>query len=223
MRALVVEDETILANNIAQALREGAGFAVDVSNDGLEGLHFATTTPYDLLVLDLMLPGMDGMDILKNIRAKGIKTAVLIMTARDTSEDIINGLNIGADDYLTKPFDIGEFIARCRALVRRSYREPSPEITISNIRINTLKKQVFVFDKLVTLTALEYKTLEYLVMRCNEVVTKTDLLEHLYDQSWDRDSNVIEVHISSLRKKLDPEKTLNPIKTLRGHGYIIER
>ncbi len=223
MRALVVEDEVTLANNIAQALREGAGFAVDISNDGLEGLHFATTNPYDLVVLDLMLPGMNGMDILKNIRDKGIKTAVLIMTARDTSEDIINGLNVGADDYLTKPFDVGEFIARCKALVRRSYSEPSPEITISGIRINTLKKQVFVSDKPVTLTALEYKTLEYFFMRCNEIVTKTDLLEHLYDQDWDRDSNVIEVHISSLRKKLDPNKTLNPIKTMRGYGYIIER
>lgn len=223
MRVLIVEDEPTFARNIAQALREGAGFAVDISNDGVDGMHLAATGSYDLIVLDLMLPGMDGMSILKQIRARGLKTAVLIMTARDSRRDVIEGLNLGGDDYLTKPFDIGEFIARAKALVRRTYDEPNPEISVGELTLKTTSRTVTVSGRVVPLTAMEYRTLEYLVMRCGEVVTKTELLEHLYDLNWERYSNVIEVHISSLRKKLDPDKTFNPIRTLRGHGYIMER
>ncbi len=222
MRVLVIEDEPQLADNIAQILKEGAGYAVDISNDGTEGLHFAATNPYDLIVLDLMLPGMSGLDILKQIRDKGNDTAVLILTARDSSDDIVKGLNYGSDDYLTKPFDIGELVARCKALIRRSYRKPNPVITLGDIAINTLARTVEINNKLVDLTATEYKTLEFLALRKGEVVTKTELLEHLYDFNWERFSNVIEVHISSLRRKLDPDKKNNIIKTIRGHGYIIK-
>lgn len=222
MRVLVVEDEPKLADNIAQILKEGAGFAVDVCNDGLEGLHLAMNNPYDLIVLDLMLPGMSGLELLGEMRKKGKDTAVLILTAKNTSTDIIEGLNCGSDDYLTKPFDIGELIARCKALVRRSYQKPNPEITIGNIKIHTLSRSVEVAEQSVDLTAMEYKTLEFLALRSGEVVTKSELLEHLYDFNWERFSNVIEAHISSLRRKLDPDRKNNPIKTIRGHGYILK-
>lgn len=222
MRVLVIEDEPQLANNIAQILKEGAGFAVDVCNDGLEGLHLAMNTPYDLIVLDLMLPGMSGLELLDKMRKKGKNTAVLILTAKNTSADIIEGLNCGSDDYLTKPFDIGELIARCKALVRRSYQKPNPEIIVGNIKIDTLTRSVEVAKQPIDLTATEYKTLEFLALRSGEVVTKSELLEHLYDFNWERFSNVIEAHISSLRRKLDPYRENNPIKTVRGHGYILK-
>lgn len=222
MRVLIVEDEPQLANNIAQILKEGAGFAVDVCNDGLDGLHLAMSNPYDLIVLDLMLPGMNGLDLLGEMRKKGKNTAVLILTAKNTNADIIEGLNRGSDDYLTKPFDIGELIARCKALVRRSYQKPSPAITVGNIKIDTLARKVEVAEQVIDLTATEYKTLEFLAFRLGEVVTKTELLEHLYDFNWERFSNVIEAHVSSLRRKLDPDKKNNPIKTVRGHGYILK-
>lgn len=222
MRALVIEDEPVLAQNIAQILREGAGFAVDVSNDGVDGLHLAINNPFDLIILDLMLPGINGIEILRKIRSRGIKTGVLILTARDTSEDIVNGLNCGGDDYLTKPFDVGELVARSKALVRRTYDKPNPEIVAGKLHINTLTRNVKMDGKEIELTAMEYKTLEYIALRCGEVVTKTELLEHLYDFNWERFSNVIESYISSLRRKLDPNKTFNPIRTVRGHGYILK-
>ena len=221
MRVLVIEDEPQLAKNIAQILKEGAGFAVDICNDGNEGYYYANSNPYDLIVLDLMLPGMSGLEILSKLRDIGNDTAVLILTAKNTSEDIVKGLNYGSDDYLTKPFDIGELVARCKALIRRSYRKPNPVISIGDIEINIAARNVMVSDRTVELTATEYKTLEFLAMRKGEVVTKTELLEHLYDFNWERFSNVIEAHISSLRRKLDPERSKNIIKTVRGHGYMV--
>ena len=222
MRILVIEDEPQLADNIAQILKEGAGFAVDICNDGTEGYHFAISNPYDLIVLDLMLPGMSGLEILNKLRNNGNDTAVLILTAKNDSADIIEGLNHGSDDYLTKPFDIGELVARCKALIRRSYRKPNPTIMVGDVIINTLARSVEVAGQAIELTATEYKTLEFIALRKGEVVTKTELLEHLYDFNWERFSNVIEVHISSLRRKLDPDKKINIIKTVRGHGYIIK-
>lgn len=222
MRVLVVEDEVRLAKNIAQILKESCGYAVDISNNGSEGLHFIETNSYDLIVLDVMLPEIDGFEIILRMRARDIATPVLMLTAKSSGADIIKGLNSGSDDYLTKPFDIGELVARCKALVRRCYGKPNPEIKVGNISINTLTRRVKVDDREAVLTAMEYKTLEYLALRAGEVVTKTEILEHLYDFNWERFSNVIESYVSSLRRKLDPDKSLNIIETVRGHGYLLK-
>lgn len=222
MRVLIVEDEARLAKNIAQILIEKENYATDLSGDGIDGLHLAVTNPYDLIILDLMLPGMHGLDVLKKLRAQGIGTPVLILTACDTASDIIKGLDTGGDDYLTKPFDIGELVARCKALIRRSYGKAEPVITIGELRVNTSARKVTMCGKPVVLTPMEYHTLVYLAMRCGQVVSKEDLLEHLYDFNWERFSNVIEVYISALRKKIDPQKKYNLIQTHRGLGYLLE-
>ncbi len=222
MRVLIVEDEARLAKNISQILTEKENYAIDVSYDGVDGLHLSRTNPYDLVILDLMLPGMHGLDILREIRAEGSRTAVLILTACDTSSDIIKGLDAGGDDYLTKPFDMGELVARCKALIRRSYGIADPLITIGDLSINTTARKVTMEGIPVILTPMEYHTLVYLAMRSGQVVSKEELLEHLYDFNWERFSNVIEVYISSLRRKIDPEKTHPFIKTHRGQGYILE-
>ncbi|HPS54260.1 MAG TPA: response regulator transcription factor [Sedimentisphaerales bacterium] len=222
MRVLVVEDEIRLAENISRILREKENFAVDIANNGVDGLHMAKTNPYDLIILDLMLPGMDGLELLRRIRKTGSSTAVLILTALDSTENIIAGLNTGSDDYLTKPFDIGELLARCKALIRRSYGKTTPKIQFGKVSIDTVARRVFLDEQEINLTAMEYHTLEYLAMRKGEIVSKTELLEHLYDFNWERFSNVVEVYISTLRAKLDPEKSSSLIQTLRGQGYIIK-
>jgi len=222
MRVLIIEDETRLAKNISQILNEKENFAVDLSHNGIDGLHLSRTNAYDLIILDLMLPGMHGLDILRKIREEGIQTAVLILTACDTSSDIIKGLDIGGDDYLTKPFDMGELVARCKALIRRSYGKADSVITIGNLRINTTARKVTMENTPIILTPMEYHTLVYLAMRNGQVVSKEELLEHLYDFNWERFSNVIEVYISSLRKKIDPDKRHDLIKTYRGQGYVLE-
>ncbi|MHC4258899.1 MAG: response regulator transcription factor [Planctomycetota bacterium] len=222
MRALIVEDEVRLARNIAQILGENASFAADISTDGVDGLHMAKTNPYDLIVLDLTLPGMDGLDILSRLRSDGSSVPVLILTARDTSADIISGLNAGGDDYLTKPFDMGELVARCKALVRRSYGKTDPRLKIGQLTIDTAARRVEMNDHEIRLTATEFRALEYLAMRAGQTVSKEQLLEHLYDFNWERFSNVIEVHVSALRRKLDPDRRYGLIETLRGQGYVLK-
>ena len=222
MRVLIVEDEARLAGNIAQVLKESASLAVDISTDGVDGLHMAKTNPYDLIVLDLTLPGMDGLDILSELRALDNAVPVLILTARDARSDIITGLNKGGDDYLTKPFDMGELVARCKALIRRSYGQPHPVLEVGKLKVDTVARRVTFDNEEVPLTAMEYRTLEYLAMRAGQIVYKEELLEHLYDFNWERFSNVTEVYISTLRRKLDPDRCFDLIETVRGQGYRLK-
>ena len=180
MRVLVVEDEIILARNIAQLLREACGYAVDISYDGLEGFHLASEDEYDLLILDLMLPNLDGLQLLQKLRATGKATPVLILTARSQIDDLLTGLDFGADDYLRKPFDLRELLARSRALIRRYYRHTSDELRVKDLSLNTKKRSVSVNNIVIEVTAMEFRTLEYLLMRKGEVVSKTEISEHLY-------------------------------------------
>ena len=222
MRLLIVEDETRLAENIAGSLREMAGYAVDTATDGEQGLFLAQTNPYDLVLLDLMLPGMSGLDLVRRLRAQGAGTPVLVLTARDEKELVIALLNAGADDYLAKPFDLGELIARVKALIRRGKGQASPLIRIGSLDINTADHTVTLSGSRITLTAMEYRVLEYLAHRPNAVVSKTELLEHLYDYNWEKFSNVIEVYISGLRRKLNDGASHQLIQTLRGQGYLLQ-
>ena len=222
MRVLIVEDEPRLAENIARSLRESAGYAVDVAADGQEGLFLAESNTYDVVLLDLMLPKMDGMQLLTRIRQAGQLTPVLVLTARDDKESVVALLNAGADDYLTKPFDLGELLARAKALIRRGKGQPSPVLTIGDLQLNTVNRTVQRSDRTIMLTAMEYRVLEYLAHRPHAVVSKTELLEHLYDYNWEKFSNVIEVYISGLRRKLDNGSDQQLIHTVRGQGYILQ-
>lgn len=222
MRVLIVEDEPRLAENIARSLRESAGYAVDIAADGQEGLFLAEANVYDVVVLDLMLPRLDGVQVLTRIRQSGQLTPVLVLTARDDKESVVALLNAGADDYLTKPFDLGELLARIKALIRRGKGQPSPLLTIADLQVNTVNRSVQRAGRAITLTAMEYRVLEYLAHRPRAVVSKTELLEHLYDYNWEKFSNVIEVYISGLRRKLDDGSSRQLIRTLRGQGYILE-
>lgn len=221
MRALIVEDEIRLAKNIATVLKETASFAVDVSHDGEDGQHMALTNPYDLIILDLMLPKVDGLAILAHLRARKVATPVLVLTAKDATSDVIRGLDLGCDDYLTKPFDMGVLVARCKALVRRACGRSAPVLTVGPLTINTLTRKVEFKSKSYFLPAMEYRLLEYLALHAGEVVSKTDLLEHLYDFDSERFSNVIEVYVSALRRRFDSEPPYRLIHTLKGHGYLL--
>ena len=222
MRVLIVQDEPRLAENIARSLRESAGYAVDVAADGQEGWFLAESNTYDVVLLDLMLPEMDGMQILTRIRQAGQHTPVLVLTARDEKESIVALLNAGADDYLTKPFDLGELLARTKALIRRGKGQPSPVVTIGDLQLNTANRTVQRAGRTIMLTAMEYRVLEYLAHRPGAVVSKTELLEHLYDYNWEKFSNVIEVYISGLRRKLNNGSDQQLIHTVRGQGYILQ-
>jgi len=222
MRVLVIEDEPRLAENIARSLRESAGYAVDIAPDGQEGLFMAESNEYDAILLDLMLPHLDGMQLLTSFRRAGQRTPVLVVTARDDKESVVALLNAGADDYLTKPFDLGELLARTKALIRRGKGQPSPLLKIGDLELNTVKRTVQRAGKAVALTAMEYRVLEYLLHRPGAVVSKTELLEHLYDYNWEKFSNVIEVYISGLRRKLDNGSSKQLIHTLRGQGYMLQ-
>jgi len=220
MRVLIVEDERRLAENIARSLRESAGYAVDCCFDGEDGLHMAETNPYDLLVLDLMLPKIDGLTLLTRVRSRGAQYPVLVLTARDEKQSVVALLNAGADDYLCKPFDLGELMARSKALIRRGKGQSAAVLKIADIEISTADLTVRRQGKPIPLTAMEYRVLEYLAHRPGAVVSKTELLEHLYDFNWERFSNVIEVYISGLRRKLEHDDT-KLIHTLRGQGYML--
>jgi two-component system response regulator PhoP len=221
MRALVVEDEKRLAQNVADGLRQCAGYAVDVAGDGESGLFMAENNEYDLVVLDLMLPKLPGPILLERYRRSGHEAPVLILTARDEKQSIIRLLNAGADDYLSKPFDLGELLARAKALVRRGKGRPQPVLTIGDLEINLAERTVKRAGKLVELMPMEYRVLEYLASCSRAVVSKTELLEHLYDYNWEKFGNVIEVYISGLRRKIDSGSKTKLIHTLRGHGYTL--
>jgi two-component system response regulator PhoP len=221
VRVLVVEDERRLAANVSRALQESAGYATDRAADGAEGLYLAQSNPYDLVILDLMLPKVSGQSLLKQLRDSGSKVPVLVLTARDDKETVVRVLNAGADDYVCKPFDLGELIARSKALIRRGKGEGAAIVRIGDVEINTSDRIVLVGGKPVTLTGMEYRVMEYLAHRRGAVVTKTELLEHLYDFNWERFSNVIEVYISGLRRKLENGRR-KVIHTIRGHGYMLK-
>lgn len=221
MRVLIVEDEVRLARNVAKALRETASFAVDISTDGEDGQHQALSNPYDLVILDLMLPKVAGLDILRRLRREGHRVPVLILTARDTTEDVVKGLNLGSDDYLTKPFDMSVLIARCHALIRRNYDRPDPIMSVGELSVDTASRMVTFRGQPVELPAMEYRLLEYLVLRTGQTVTKEEIIEHLYDFNAENFSNVVEVYISALRKKLDPGPAHRLIHTVRGQGYLL--
>jgi two-component system response regulator PhoP len=221
MRVLVIEDEKRLAGNIARSMRESAGYAVDCAYDGEEGAYMVQSNPYDLVVLDLMLPRLDGKTVLARMREAGNSTPVLILTARDERESIIELLNAGADDYIAKPFDLGELIARAKALIRRGKGQSTATIHAQDVEIDTAGRTVSRRGKLITLSAMEYRVLEYLAHRKGAIVSKTELLEHLYDFNWERFSNVIEVYVSGLRRKLE-DKNCELIQTSRGQGYLLK-
>jgi two-component system response regulator PhoP len=221
MRALVVEDEKRLSQNVADGLRQCAGYAVDIADDGELGLFMAETNDYDLVVLDLMLPKLAGSVLLERYRKSGHEAPVLVLTAREDKQSIINLLNAGADDYLSKPFDLGELLARAKALVRRGKGKPQPILAIGDLEINLTERTVKRGGRAVELVPMEYRVLEYLASRPRAVVSKTELLEHLYDYNWEKFGNVIEVYISGLRKKIDSCSDTKLIHTLRGHGYTL--
>jgi two-component system response regulator PhoP len=223
MRILVVEDEGRLAANIARSLRESAGYAVDIAADGEDGLFMAESNPYDAILLDLMLPRMDGQNVLKKLRASKQHTPVMVLTARDEKDSVVALLNAGADDYLTKPFDLGELLARVKALIRRGKGQSSPVLALGDLEINTVDRTVQRNQRPIVLTAMEYRVLEYMAYRPHAVVSKTELLEHLYDYNWEKFSNVIEVYISGLRRKLNKGSTTPLIHTYRGQGYVLKQ
>ena len=221
MRVLLVEDERRLAENIARSLRESAGYAVDVATDGAQGLYMAESSPYDLVVLDLMLPKLDGHSLLVRYRQRGHETPVLVLSARDGKESIVRLLNAGADDYVAKPFDLGELLARAKALVRRGTGQRSPVLTMEDLSMDTVERCVRRGQREIALSPMEYRVLEYLAHRPRAVISKTELLEHLYDYNWEKFSNVIEVYISGLRRKIDDSYPVKLIHTVRGHGYVL--
>ena len=218
MRLLVIEDDNTLRESLSDQLAE-AGYAVEQAADGREGLYFALEYPVDLAIIDLGLPEISGLDIIREARDKGKTYPILILTARDRWQDKVDGLSAGADDYVVKPFHFEEVGARVHALLRRSGGWASSVMTAGPVVLDMARQEVTVDGAPVELTSFEYKIIEYLMLRAGQVISKTELTERLYDQDFERDSNVIEVFIGRLRKKLDPANSLKPIETLRGRGY----
>lgn len=221
MRLLIIEDYRPLQQSLIKGLRE-AGFAVDATGDGQEGLWYASSNDYDVIILDLMLPGLDGLSILKKLRAKGRKSHVLILTAKDTLQDRVTGLDLGADDYLVKPFAFEELLARVRALLRRSYVQKNPRIEIKDLRIDLTTQKVWRGREEIQLTLREYALLEYLSMRQGQTVSRTDIWEHVYEFNSTASSNVVDVYIGYLRKKIEEPGKPPIIHTVRGRGYLLE-
>ena len=218
MRLLIVEDEVLLAAQVDRFLREN-DFVVDMAGDGEEGLYYAREYAYDAAVVDLGLPKLTGIELIKTLRREGNDVPILILTARSDWRDKVGGLESGADDYLTKPFHMEELLARLKVLIRRAAGFASSVIEHGPMRLDTTSKEVRIAGTLVELTAFEYRLLEFLALNPSRVVSKAELTEHLYEQDFDRDSNVIEVFIGRLRRKLDPTGRLKPIRTVRGQGY----
>jgi two-component system OmpR family response regulator len=216
MRILIVEDEPDLLASLAQAFRE-VGYAVDTADNGEDGLFSAESTDYDAVVLDVMLPRMDGWEVLRRLRQTK-KTPVLMLTARDQTRDRVRGLDTGADDYVVKPFDLEEIFARLRALIRRTTNKTTNVIEIGDVKIDTALRNISLKEKPVELTAREYALVEFLALHRGEIVTRTQLYEHLFDENESSLSNLLDVHVSNVRKKITPEF----IVTRRGHGYCIE-
>lgn len=219
MTILLIEDYNPLRKSLTKGLRE-AGFAVDTAADGEEGLWQAQSGSYDVIILDLMLPKLDGLSILRKLREEGNPVHVLILTAKDMLHDRVRGLNLGADDYLVKPFAFDELLARVRALMRRKYESKSPVMTVGDIEIDTRTRSVRRDEKGIELSAREYAILEYLALKPGQVVTRTEIWNHVYDWAADVNSNVIDVYIGHLRRKLEQEGAPRLIHTRRGMGYV---
>ncbi len=218
MRILLIEDETALREQTAQQLR-AQNLTVDAVADGEEGLFMGIEYPYDVAIIDLGLPKLSGIEVIQQLREQGFKYPVLILTARGRWQDKVEGLEAGADDYLVKPFHFEELSARLNALARRASGWANATLRCGPIELNPSSQQVFLQQTAVDLTAYEYRLLHFLMLHAGEVISKTELTDHIYELDQDRDSNVIEVFVKRLRGKLDPDKTLNPIETLRGRGY----
>jgi DNA-binding response OmpR family regulator len=220
MRILVVEDEPSIANFVRQGLSE-AGYAVDVAQDGREGLEYALAAEYDVLVLDIMLPHLDGLELLRELRNRGRKTPSLMLTARDTVEDRVTGLDAGADDYLVKPFAFPELLARVRALLRRPPLQTGTILSLADLEMNTVTRQVRRNHRLIDLSPREYAVLEYLLRHPSQVLTRTQIGEHVWNFDFYNESNVVDVYVGYLRRKIDEGSTLPLIHTVRGVGYRI--
>ncbi len=218
MRVLIVEDEPNLLDTLATRLRS-EGYAVDAAGNGRDGLFAGSEYPIDLAIVDLGLPDIPGTELIKRWRAADRSFPILILTARSSWEDKVAGLELGADDYLVKPFHTEELLARVRALLRRAAGWSDPRLRCGPFTLDTSAKTLFAEDVEIEITAFEYKVLEYLMLHAGKVVSKGELSEHLYEEDADRDSNVLEVIIGRLRRKLDPSRTLNPVETARGQGY----
>jgi two-component system response regulator PhoP len=222
VRVLVVEDEPVLRESLVQRLRD-SGFVVDAAADGIEGEFAGREYPIDVAIVDLGLPGRPGLDVIRAWREAGKAFPILILTARDRWQEKVEALQSGADDYVTKPFQFEELLARLQALLRRSGGWSQPVLQAGPIELDPRSQQVRALGKPVELTAFEYRLLEYLMLHAGQVVSKSELTDKLYEQDFDRDSNVIEVFVGRLRRKLDPDGQLQPIETLRGRGYRLAR
>jgi len=221
MRILVVDDDRRLCAIIKRGLMEEA-YAVDLAYDGEEGEYLAEVNPYDLIILDIMLPNKDGIEVCQELRAKKINTPILMLTAKDTVEDRVTGLDTGADDYLVKPFAFSELLARVRALLRREGISKSPELRVRDLTLNTLTRQVWRGQRPIELTTKEYVILEYIMRHPNVVVTRTMIEEHAWDYDFDSLSNLVDVYIRRLRRKIDTEREDSLIQTVRGAGYRLK-
>jgi len=219
MRVLVVEDEPRLAENIATALRDGPGFAVDRSDNGEDALLACHAVDYDLLILDLMLPKIHGAQVLQTLRARGCASPVLVLTAVSEIKSTINLLDLGADDYMTKPFDLGELVARARALIRRGKGVKQPSLRLGDLVLDSASQIVKAHGHEIELSPTEFRILEYLMYHPKKIISKRELLEHLYDFAWEHHSNVIEAHVSNLRRKLRACLEYAVVENMRGRGY----
>ena len=218
MKLLVIEDDADLRRQLVTALEDG-GYTVEEAGDGEEGLYLGTEFPYDLAIVDIGLPKLSGVEVIKRLRAAEINFPIIVLTARGDWQDKVEGLEAGADDYLVKPFHIEELLARLNALLRRAAGHAKPLMVFGPLKLDSSGRNVLLNDQPVKLTSYEYRTLEYLMLNAGKVISKTELTEHLYHQDFDRDSNVLEVFIRRLRQKLDPNQDLQPIVTVRGLGY----
>ncbi len=222
MRILIVEDDSRLLTQLDQ-LMQRHGYSVDLADDGEKALFLFQEYPYDAAIVDVGLPKLDGFELIRKVRKNKLTCPILLLTARDRWQEKVEGLDAGADDYLTKPFQEEELLARINALIRRASGQSSPKVNIGPITLDTVTQEILVNEEVLDLTAYEYKVIEYLMMNPKKIVSKTELTEHIYDQDFDLDSNVIEVFVGRLRKKLDPDNSYKPIETLRGRGYRMNR
>lgn len=221
MRILVVEDEKKVASFIQRGL-EGEGFTVEVAYDGESGVEIASQSSFDLILMDVMLPKMDGLQAIKTLRENGVDYPVLCLTAKDTVEDIVSGLDSGSDDYLTKPFAFAELLARVRALVRRGTQERGAEITYADLRLDPVAHKVWRGDSEIDLTAKEYALLEFFMRNPETTLTRTMIAEHVWDYTFDSFTNIIDVYVNYLRKKVDRDYAKKLIHTVRGIGYVLK-
>lgn len=221
MKILIVEDDAVLCE-VLKTVLEKNGFAVDLTSNGEEGLHMAEQYLPDAMILDIMLPGLDGLSVLKRLRENNLNIPVLLLTDKTKVENRIEGLDLGADDYLPKPFDPGELVARLRAIIRRGKDAATNLVTVGDLEINMSAKSVTRAQALISLTTKEYNLLEYLVLHPGKVLSRLELMDHLYDHAFESESNLIDVHISYLRNKIDKGHAIKLIHTVRGAGYMLQ-